>query len=153
MLKLMSKSDLMRNYLINTLVLIACSVVCSCNADSKDAINKDGCRSYVDFYLSFHEGMTNDKLQNKKTILNKMLHTHPEDSKSQNALQNLVVAYVEHETEIKEISEYYASCSKERQYASMWFKIIDANPRFTRLYVVVNEGKKYALKGVGFLCK
>jgi hypothetical protein len=115
--------------------------VFGCGAENKKLPTDNQCRSYVDLYLSFHEVMANGEFSEKKVMFSKSFHIHPINAKNTESLKSLIVNYTEHEADIQKIYEYSVSCNSEKHYASMWFKIADADPRFSRLYVVVDAGK------------
>lgn len=85
--------------------------------------------------------MTAENSNGKSSVLLDALHVHPEDAKNPDSIHSPVSSYVEHESEILNINEYYARCDPKKNYASMWFKITDSDPKFSRLYVVINKGK------------
>ena len=129
------------DFLIKNIIFLVLLNASGCRAAIDTVASVDNCQDYVSFYLSFHRVMVNGEFSEKKSALLDSLHVHPEDRKNSNNLKKLVTSYEEHETEIKEISEVYASCKLEQKYASLWFKITDSDERFSRLYVVISEGK------------
>ncbi len=129
------------NSIIKVITFGILFIALGCQAESNKIVNGIECRSYVDLYLSFHDSMISKESIDKKLVLINTLNVHPEDVNNTDSYQSLLSAYVQHESEILEVSEYYASCKPEKKYASLWFKITDKDPKFNRLYIVISEGK------------
>ena len=110
-----------------------------CNADSDIYDYGNLCYSYVNKYISFREAVSHRDISSHE--LERYIYVHPNDKKDSEVMGGLIKSYINHEADIYEIKEYSARCLPNKNYASLSFKIVNADPKFNRLYIVIDKGK------------
>jgi len=121
-------------------VLIIILIGCQVEDEKYEFEQGQQCNPYVDKYLSFHNQMTSINDIDKSSVLLSSTYVLPDIIANQEKLSLQTSAYIKREREILDISEYFVECDSNKDYAVIWFKIKDTDPRFKWLYIVIADG-------------